>query len=223
MSTPLLEARDLWLEYRDGARAAKVLRGVSLDLAAGKSLGIMGPSGSGKSSLLLVLAGLRVPTRGIVRLGGVEWPSNPGASAGRRRRHLGFVFQESFLVPHLTLRENARLQAASPTAVERIAALAESLGVRSLLDELPGRMSAGERQRGGILRALVNDPLLILADEPTSSLDHETGLEVVDLLWRCAGGAALVVCSHDPSMLERANRVLQLRDGVLSGDAPAES
>ena len=80
-----------------------------------------------------------------------------------------------------------------------------------------------ERQRGAILRALVNDPLLILADEPTSSLDHETGLEVVDLLWRCAGGAALVICSHDPSMLERANRVLQLRDGVLSGNAPAKS
>jgi ABC-type lipoprotein export system ATPase subunit len=136
---------------------------------------------------------------------------------------VGFVFQESFLVPHLTLRENARLQAASPTAVQRIPALADSLGIKGLLDELPGRISAGERQRGGILRALVNDPPLILADEPTSSLDHETGLEVVDLLWRCAGGAALVVCSHDPSMLTRADRVLQLRDGVLSGDAPVVS
>jgi len=223
MSTPLLEARDVWLEYRDGTRAAKALRGVSLELAAGQSLGIMGPSGSGKSSLLLVLAGLRAPTRGSVRLGGVEWPSNPGANADRRRRQVGFVFQESFLVPHLTLRENARLQAASRPAVERVTSLAESLGIRALLDELPGRISAGERQRGGILRALVNDPLLILADEPTSSLDHETGLEVVDLLWRCAGDAALVICSHDPSMLERANRVLHLRDGVLSGNAPAES
>ncbi len=223
MSAPLLEAQNVWLEYRDGTRAAKVLRGVSLDLAAGHSVGIMGPSGSGKSSLLLVLAGLRAPARGSVRLGGVEWPSNPGASADRRRRHVGFVFQESFLVSHLTLRENARLQAASPTAVERITALAESLDIRALLDELPGRISAGERQRGGILRALVNDPLLILADEPTSSLDHETGLEVVELLWRCAGAAALVICSHDPTMLERAHRVLQLRDGVLSGDAPAES
>src|SRR5205814_9828412 len=128
---------------------------------------------------------------------------------------------ESFLVPHLTLRENARLQAASPTAVERITALAEPLGIQALLNELPGRISAGERQRGGILRALVNDPLLILADEPTSSPDHETGLEVAELLWRCAGGAALVVCSHDPSMLARADRVLHLRDGVLSGDVPA--
>jgi putative ABC transport system ATP-binding protein len=223
MSTPLLEAKDVWLEYRDGSRSAKVLRGVSLDLAAGHSLGIMGPSGSGKSSLLLVLAGLRAPSRGTVRLGGVEWPSNPGTSADRRRRHVGFVFQESFLAPHLTVRENARLQAASPTAVERIPVLAESLGIRALLDEMPGRISAGERQRGGILRALVNDPLLILADEPTSSLDHETGIEVVDLLWRCSGGAALVICSHDPSMLARANRVLQLRDGVLSGDVPAEA
>jgi putative ABC transport system ATP-binding protein len=117
------------------------------------------------------------------------------------------------------VRHNARPLPWPPAAVERIAALADALGIRALLDELPGRMSAGERQRGGILRALVNDPLLILADEPTSSLDHETGLEVMDLLWRCAGGAALVVCSHDPSMLARASRVLQLRDGVLSGAA----
>jgi putative ABC transport system ATP-binding protein len=222
MSPPLLDARDLWLEYRDGTRAAHVLRGVSLDLAAGQSVGIMGPSGSGKSSLLLVLAGLRAPSRGVVRLGGVEWPSNAGASADRRRRHVGFVFQESFLVPHLTVRENARLQAASPTAVERIARLAESLGIRALLDELPGRISAGERQRSGILRALVNEPLLVVADEPTSSLDHATGLEVMDLLFQCAKGAALVVCSHDPSMLARADRTLQLRDGVLSSDVPAK-
>src|SRR5205814_3419561 len=126
MSPPLLEVRDVGLQYRDGTRAANVLRGVSLDLAAGHSLGIMGPSGSGKSSLLLVMAGLRAPTRGSVRLAGVEWPSNPGASADRRRRQVGFVFQESFLVPHLTVRENARLQAASPTAVARITPLSES-------------------------------------------------------------------------------------------------
>ena len=222
MNNPILEARDVWLEYRDGARAAKVLRGVSLDLTAGQSLGIMGPSGSGKSSLLLVLAGLRAPSQGTVRLGGVQWPSNPGTSSDRRRRQVGFVFQESFLVPHLTLRENARLQATGPNAVGRITTLAESLGIRALLDEMPGRISAGERQRGGILRALVNDPLLILADEPTSSLDHETGLAVVELLMRCAGNAALVICSHDASMLAQANRVLQLRDGVLSGDVLAE-
>lgn len=222
MST-LLEAQDVWLEYRDGARVANVLRGVSLTLSAGDSIGIMGPSGSGKSSLLLVLGGLRAPTRGRVQLAGVPWPSSPGDSADRRRRQVGFVFQESFLVPHLTVRENARLQAASPTAVERIAMLAESLGIRALLDEMPGRMSAGERQRAGIVRALVNDPVLVLADEPTSSLDHETGLEVMELLKKCAGAAAVVVCSHDPSMLERTDRILQLRDGVLSGGVPATS
>ena len=88
MIGPLLEVQDVWLQYRDGTRAAEVLRGVSLQLAAGKSLGIMGPSGSGKSSLLLVLAGLRAPSRGVVRFGGVPWPANPGASADRRRRHV---------------------------------------------------------------------------------------------------------------------------------------
>lgn len=221
MSEPLLAAHDLWLEYRDGSRTAHALRGVSLNLAAGESLGIMGPSGSGKSSLLLVLGGLRRPSRGAVRLGEEEWPRDLGASADRRRRQVGLVFQESFLVPHLTLRENARLQAVNRAAVEKITPLAESLGIQALLDALPGRMSAGERQRGGILRALVNDPLLVLADEPTSNLDHERGLEVVDLLWRCVGRAALVVCSHDSSMLTRAGRVHHLRDGVLSGVAPA--
>lgn len=215
MSQPLLEAHDLWLEYRDGNRTARALRGVSLEVGAGQSLGIMGPSGSGKSSLLLVLGGLRWPARGVVRLAGVEWPRDPGASADRRRRQVGFVFQESFLVPHLTLRENARLQAVDRIAAERITPLARSLGIHALLDAFPARMSAGERQRGAILRALVNDPLLVLADEPTSNLDHQNGLEVMDLLWRCAAGAALLVCSHDPSMLERADRLEHLLDGTL--------
>lgn len=222
MSDALLVANNVRLEYRDGSRTARALRDVSLELGAGESVGVMGPSGSGKSSLLLVLGGLRSPSSGTVKLGGEDWPSDLGASADRRRRQVGFVFQESFLVPHLTLRENARLHAMDRNAIGRITPLAESLGIGQLLDAYPGRVSAGERQRGGILRALVNDPILILADEPTSSLDHERGLEVVDLLWRCGGRAALVVCSHDPSMLTRASRVLHLLDGALSTAAPAE-
>ena len=221
MSEPLLTARDLWLEYRDGARTARALRGISLELAAGQSLGIVGPSGSGKSSLLLVLGGLRGSSRGVVRLEGEEWPRDPGASADRRRRRVGFVFQESFLVPHLTLRENARIQAVDGAAAARIAPLAEALGILPLLDSMPGRMSAGERQRGAILRALVNDPVLVLADEPTSSLDHDTGLAVVELLWRCSRNAGLIVASHDPSMLARADHVLYLGDGAFSEAPPA--
>jgi len=221
MSRPLLSARDVWLEYRDGSRTARALRGVTMDVAAGESLGIMGPSGSGKSSLLLVLGGLRAGSRGAVELGEVAWPRDPGVSADRRRRQVGFVFQESFLVPYLTLRENARIQAVDRVAAERITPLAEALGIRPLLDAMPGRMSAGERQRGAILRALVNDPVLLLADEPTSSLDHATGVEVMELLWRCARNAALVVASHDASMLARAHRLLHLGDGVLSDALPA--
>jgi putative ABC transport system ATP-binding protein len=219
VSEPLLVASDVWLEYRDGNRTVQALRGVSLEVGAGESIGIMGPSGSGKSSLLLVLGGLRRATRGGVRLDGADWTPPAGASADRRRRQVGFVFQESFLVPYLTLRENARIQAIDRAAVERIGWLADSLGIAGLLDVFPGQMSAGQRQRGGILRALVNDPLLILADEPTSNLDHQSGVEVMSLLERCAGRAALVICSHDPSMLTGTRRVLQLLDGVLDGGA----
>jgi putative ABC transport system ATP-binding protein len=217
MSAPLVAAHDVWLEYPDAARHVTALRGVSLAVAPGDTVGIMGPSGSGKSSLLLALAGLRPPTRGQVTFAGTAWPASPAASAPVRRRRIGFVFQEPCLVHYLTLRENVRLQAVDRAAAARIAPLADRLGIAALLDVRPERLSMGERQRGGILRALVNAPDLVIADEPTSSLDHDNALRVMQLLWGAAGPAAVIACSHDPRMLERAAVRHVLEDGVLAG------
>jgi len=215
MSEPRLVARDVELDLEDGARTRQVLRGIGLSVAAGEFVGLMGPSGSGKSSLLFVLSGLRAPTKGSVEALGAAWPNPPARGAAMRRRSLGLVLQDPFLIPYLTVRENAEAQALDEAAHARIAPLAESLGIAALLDAFPEMLSTGERQRASILRALVNDPAIVLADEPTAHLDAASGLAVIDLLARSAERAALLVTSHDPRMLERAGRVLRLADGAL--------
>jgi putative ABC transport system ATP-binding protein len=212
---PLLEARGLVLEYRDGERRVRAVDGVDVAVARGEFLGLVGPSGSGKSSLLFLLAGLRAPTQGTVRLLGNDLPPDADRSAEVRRRHVGFLFQEPFLVPYLTVRENAMAHVAADGAMERVERLAGEIGMLPLLDERPHRLSGGERQRAGILRALANDPALILADEPTAFLDHVTGHTVMDLLRAHLARAALVAVTHDPEMLAGADRILRLRDGRL--------
>jgi putative ABC transport system ATP-binding protein len=211
----VLEARNLVLDYAEGARRVRAVDGVDLTVEAGEFVGLVGPSGSGKSSLLFLLAGLRAPTEGTVRLSGRVLPQPPDAGADVRRRHVGFLFQEPFLVPYLTLRENALVHATGPEAAARVVALAGEIGMQGLLDERPHRISGGERQRAGLLRALANDPDLVLADEPTANLDHVTGRAVIGLLRRHAQGKALIVVTHDLEMLEGADRVLRLRDGRL--------
>ena len=213
---PALVAERLGLDYEDGTRRVRAVDDVSLRLERGEFLGLVGPSGSGKSSLLFLLAGLRIPTRGRVVLCGTPLPREPDRSAALRKRHIGFLFQEPFLVPYLSVRENALTHAPGAAAAERVAALAEDIGMAALLDERPHCLSGGERQRAGILRALANMPDLILADEPTASLDQETGHVVMEALRAHAQRAALVVVTHDVGMLDGADRVARLRDGVLS-------
>ena len=213
MSEPILQARDIWLEY-DGGRTVLALRGIDMAVEAGAFLGIMGPSGSGKSSLFHVLAGLRRPTRGLVTFLSAPWPFPIGRGALRRRASLGFVFQEPFLIPHWTVAENIRVQActSNPGRIDRLGA---DLGIAHLLDEFPDRLSAGERQRVSVARALVNDPVLVLADEPTACLDTENGRNVMKILTESIGRAALVVCSHDSRMLAGATRVYRMEDGAF--------
>ncbi len=218
----LLEARDLVLEYHDGSRQVRAVDEVSLELARGAFVGLVGPSGSGKSSLLFVLAGLRPPTAGSVHLLGEALPRRPDGSARARRRHVGFLFQEPFLVPYLTVRENALSHVSDEGAAARVEALAEAIGMSSMLDERPHRLSGGERQRASLLRALANDPELILADEPTASLDQATGRAVMGVLRSQAQGKGLLVVTHDPGMLEGADRILHLRDGRLRDEPPPE-
>ena len=212
----LLEARGVALEYGEGPRRVRALDGVDLAIARGEFVGLVGPSGSGKSSLLFVLAGLRAPSAGEVRLLGRTLPPRADESAPLRRAKVGFVFQEPFLVPYLSVRENALVHATDDFAGERVERLAERIGVAPLLDDRPHRLSGGERQRAGLLRALANDPELLLADEPTAFLDHPAGHAVMDLLRERVGHRSLLVVTHDPEMLEGATRVLHLRDGRLA-------
>jgi putative ABC transport system ATP-binding protein len=215
VTAPLLEARGLALEYGEGPRRVRAVDGLALSLDRGEFVGVVGPSGSGKSSLLFLLAGLRRPTSGEVRLDGAPLSIDPDAGADLRRTRVGFVFQEPFLVPYLTIRENALVHADDDAAHARVEALAERVGIAPLLDDRPHRLSGGERQRAGLLRALANDPDLVLADEPTAFLDHPTGHAVMDLLRARVDRSGLLVVTHDPEMLRGANRVLHLRDGRL--------
>ncbi len=212
---PLLEARGVGLEYGEGPRRVRAVWELDLAVRRGEFVGLVGPSGSGKSSLLFLLAGLRRPTAGEVLIDGEPLPTHPDRGAVIRRRRVGFVFQEPFLVPYLTIRENALIHALDDRVGDRVEALADRMGIRALLDDRPHRLSGGERQRAGVLRALANEPDLLLADEPTAFLDHPTGHAVMDVLRGEVGRAALVMVTHDAEMLRGATRVLHLRDGRL--------
>jgi len=211
----LLRASDLELEYLDGTRRVRAVDGVSLEVRRGEFLGLVGPSGSGKSSLLFLLAGLRTPSAGRVELLGQLLPRKPDGSAELRRRHVGFLFQEPFLVPYLDVRENALSHATDADAEPRLERLAAAIGMTSMLGERPHRLSGGERQRASLLRALANAPEIVLADEPTANLDQATGHAVMGVLREQTRGRGLLVVTHDPGMLADADRILFLRDGRL--------
>jgi putative ABC transport system ATP-binding protein len=214
---PVVEAENVSCAFAAGRRRVEAVRDLTLAVNEGEFVGLVGPSGSGKSSLLFLLAGLLTPSAGRVRYRGAPWPADRDLAAGLRRRELGFVFQEPFLVPWLTVRENATAHALPGTPPARLARLADRLGIGDLLDERPACLSLGERQRAGILRALVNEPRLVLADEPTANLDRANAARVVDLLTENLGGSALLLVTHDPLVLAGAHRVRELADGVLTG------
>lgn len=222
MSNPadrLVAVRDVWKAY-DAGRIA-VLEGVNLDVAAGEMVALWGASGSGKSTLLHLLGGLDAPDRGTLRVCGLD----PVAEADRlvlRRRHLGFVFQLHNLIPDLTVAENLRVpglaagEAPARTAA-RMAELAAQVGIAHRLGHRIQDLSGGERQRTAICRALMNRPRLLLADEPTGSLDEKTGETVFNLLRDLAARdrIAVVLATHERRFAEACHRVLRVRDGRL--------
>jgi putative ABC transport system ATP-binding protein len=205
----------------------RAVDGVSLTVAAGELVAIYGPSGSGKSTLLFLAAGIARPDAGSVHYAGRDLAAlSRRAAARHRRRELGFVFQSARLVPGLSAIDNAALKlmaegARRPSARRRVAPLLERLGIVERAEHRATQLSRGERQRVAIARALSNDPRLVLADEPTGSLDSRRSGEVLALLAEVCRerGVGVVLVTHDPAGAEVADRVHRLRDGRLS-DAP---
>jgi putative ABC transport system ATP-binding protein len=217
----MLRGQDLALDYRSGTSVAHAVDTVSLSVDQGSFVGLIGPSGSGKSSLMYLLSGLKRPTRGTVAFDGQDYRqiSAPGLMRLRRQRY-GFVFQQHFLINYLSALENVMVGAVKRN--HEVVAYAQELlrrvGLGEKLRQRPYQLSIGERQRVAVARALVHRPAIVFADEPTASLDQATGREVINLLvdYRRRAGGSVVVVTHDPAMLIDADRVLQMRDGRLS-------
>ena len=217
----MLRAEDLALDYRSGSSVLHAVDAASLEVERGSFVGLIGPSGSGKSSLMYLLSGLKRPNRGSIAFEGRDYAGmSPSGLMRLRRQRFGFVFQQHFLVNYLTALENVMVGAVKRN--HEVAAYAQELlrrvGLGDKLRKRPYQLSIGERQRVAVARALVHRPAMVFADEPTASLDQATGREVVALLadYRSHGGGSVVVVTHDAAMLTGADRVLQMRDGRLS-------
>jgi predicted ABC-type transport system involved in lysophospholipase L1 biosynthesis ATPase subunit len=222
-AAPVLQAAGLRKSYRSGDRVIEVLRGAALAVAPGESVGIRGESGSGKTTLLNLLAGLDASEGGEVAWAGTRVSGlSRNAFAGLRARFLGMVFQAYYLIPELDALANvlmARRMLGFVDTAERDRAwtLLVRVGLAERTHHLPSQLSGGECQRVAIARALMNQPRVILADEPTGNLDEHTGDAVIDvLLGTCAEhGAALVLVTHNASHAAKCNRQLRLHDGIL--------
>jgi putative ABC transport system ATP-binding protein len=199
--------------------ALEVLKGLDIAIRRGEFVAVQGPSGSGKSTLLSILAGLDRPTAGLVRLDGGRIDDLPESAMARvRREKVGFVFQAFHLVPSLTVLENVALPLAFRTGrfdEEKARGLLARVGLSDRQGHLPSKLSGGEKQRAALARALVNDPLLVFADEPTGNLDSVTGGRVMELLLEHTKGAGrtLVLVTHDPALAAQADRRIHLKDG----------
>jgi ABC-type lipoprotein export system ATPase subunit len=216
----VLRARGLEKRYGHGVALVRALDGVELDVATGETLAVMGPSGCGKSTLLHLLGGLERPSAGEVWLAGRRIDGlGEKALARLRRQAIGFVFQAFHLMDELTARENVELPALlagrSPRAARRRAAeLLEQVGLSDRAEHLPSALSGGQRQRVAVARALSNEPLVVLADEPTGNLDSAATLDVLRLLDSLrAAGQTLVVVTHDERVAATADRLISMRDG----------
>jgi putative ABC transport system ATP-binding protein len=223
MSEPkiVIDARAVTLSLTSGSGRVDILRGVDLALAADASLGVLGPSGSGKSSLMAVLAGLEKASGGSVIVGGEDFTAlDEDGLARARRGRIGIVLQAFHLIPSMTALENVRVPlelAGLAQAAERAASELEAVGLGHRLTHYPAQLSGGEQQRVAIARATAPKPQVLFADEPTGNLDTRTGAEIAELIFarRAATGATLVLITHDRSLAERCDRVAEMADGRI--------
>jgi putative ABC transport system ATP-binding protein len=222
---PVIEASDVVREYQSGSKTLRALKGVDLSIDPGEFVAIVGPSGSGKSTLLNVLGLLDTPTTGAVELEGTDVETlSTRERTDARRETVGFVFQSFYLVPTLSAVENVmvpRLLAGSTRQTrDRAADLLDRVGLGDRLEHRPSELSGGQKQRVAVARSLVNEPRLVLADEPTGNLDRDTGTQVLAEFERIADeGVAVVAVTHDEQVTEYTDRVVRLVDGRIDPDA----
>ncbi len=223
--TVAVAARDLVKTFMLGSEVIHALAGVSLEVPTGTFVSVMGASGSGKSTLLHLLGLLELPDRGSVSIGGRDTTGLDDDELTRiRREKLGFVFQGFELIPSLTASENillpAEIAGRIKVARDRMAELADRLQIADRLNHRPGQLSGGQRQRVALARALINDPVLVLADEPTGNLDSRTGDEVLELLRQGVDeqGWTVVMVTHDPHAARFGDRIIRLHDGRIVAD-----
>ncbi|MFC3167248.1 ABC transporter ATP-binding protein [Paracoccus fontiphilus] len=224
MADPVLSLRDVDLTLRGNAGPVAILRGISMDVHRGETLGLIGPSGSGKSSLLMLMGGLERATAGTLRALGHDLTRlDEDALARFRRGTVGVVFQSFHLIPTMTALENVATPlelAGNADAFDCAAAELRAVGLAARMDHYPAQMSGGEQQRVALARAAAPRPAILLADEPTGNLDGTTGEAIMDLLFdlRDRHGATLVLVTHAPELAARCDRILRLRDGRIEGE-----
>lgn len=223
MVDPVVSLQKITKSYSRAGIEVSVLRDLSFDIPAGTFLAIMGPSGSGKSTLLNVMAGIDRPTSGSVVVAGTRLDSlSEGAMARWRARHIGYVFQTYNLIPVLTAAENVELPLALTHLTRReradhVKTALRLVGLGDRMDHYPRQLSGGQEQRVGVARAIVSDPTMILADEPTGNLDRESADDILTLLARLNRelGKTIVMVTHDPRAAERAQMIRHLEKGLL--------
>lgn len=224
MTDPVLTLKDARLTLQGNAGPVEILRGITLDVTRGETLGLVGPSGSGKSSLLMLMGGLERATGGVLRALGHDLTAmNEDALARFRRENMGVVFQSFHLIPTMTALENVATPlelAGRRDAFERAEEELRAVGLGARLDHYPGQMSGGEQQRVALARAAAPRPAILLADEPTGNLDGANGQAIMDLLFglRDRHGATLVLVTHAPELAARCDRVVRLADGRIEGE-----
>jgi len=224
--TPAVQTKDVWKIYPQEPNPVKAVRGVSLEIESGDFVAMAGPSGSGKTTVLNLLGGLTRPTEGSIEIGGLEITAMPDKALARLRlERIGVVFQAYNLLPVLTAMENAEftlLLRGVPASErhERVRVLFDQMGLEGLEDRFPGKLSGGQQQRVAVARAVVGEPALVLADEPTANLDSVASAALLDVMERLnrEHGTTFVFSTHDPRVTERARRLITLVDGEISTD-----
>lgn len=224
----IIELSNVWKRYESGTETVEALKAVDFAADPGEFVAVMGPSGSGKSTMLNVLGLLDVPTEGVVSLDGRDVTDLSDEEMTReRKRSIGFIFQNFHLIPTLSAVENVEVPTLfgdDPTARQRASELLERVGLGERLHHRPDQLSGGQKQRVAVARALINEPRILLADEPTGNLDRDTGRDVLELFTelKVEEDVAVIAVTHDDQLRQYADRVVNLVDGRLTEEATEE-